>query len=134
MTNHITKKAHVELSEIFNIKSLNDSDFGNMTQKQFQTKLELLRLYTTQTPAKKLTPHNGINQNGKYQSTSDQYYRIFINDILRNIRSGEIDYCFHWYQICELIRFHKDNLNCRLHRDPHGTADCYFSVWLDPAK
>lgn len=37
--------------------------------------------------------------------TTYEYYRKFINDVLRNIRNGETDYCYELYQIRELLRF-----------------------------
>lgn len=40
--------------------------------------------------------------------TTYEYYRKFINDILRNIRRGKTDYCYELYQIRELLRFEPD--------------------------
>ena len=41
-----------------------------------------------------------------------QYHRYcdFINNILKNIRDGHIDYCFYIYQIAELLKYEHDNL------------------------
>lgn len=52
-----------------------------------------------------------INYRGTYHGkTQYQYYCDFINDILLNIRNGEIDYCFFIYQISELLKYEHDRL------------------------
>lgn len=51
------------------------------------------------------------NTYGEYQGdTQWECYCKFINDILRTIRKGERDYCYHEYQICDLLRFEHDRL------------------------
>lgn len=45
--------------------------------------------------------------------TSDSRYRNYINSILSNIRSGNIDYCYYIYQVRDLLRFYP-NLVARL--------------------
>lgn len=35
----------------------------------------------------------------------DYFYSEFINDILRNVRRGNIDYCFHLYQVIDLLSY-----------------------------
>jgi hypothetical protein len=43
---------------------------------------------------------------GSYHGkTQYQQYCSFINNILRNIRRGEIDYCFYIYQVAELLKY-----------------------------
>ena len=53
--------------------------------------------------------------NGYFSYKGDtqwQYYCRFINSILRAIRSGECDYCFHIYQIIDLLRYEHERLVC----------------------
>lgn len=56
--------------------------------------------------------------------TNWQSYCSFINDILHNIESGQIDYCYYIYQITELTRFHHDTLKTRY-------CNGYWEVWLE---
>ena len=42
--------------------------------------------------------------------TEWQYYCKFINSVLGTIRKGELDYCYHIYQIADLLRFEHDRL------------------------
>jgi len=51
------------------------------------------------------------NYNQVYDGETQWYrYVQFINQILRNIRRGEEDYCYYTYQILELLRFEPENL------------------------
>ena len=47
------------------------------------------------------------------QITSDvlfERYSQFINDVLKTIRSGRVDYCFYIYQIADLLQYEHDRL------------------------
>lgn len=47
-----------------------------------------------------------IKDGNEYRGeTTAVRYKQFINDILRTIRQGEIDYCFYIYQIRDLLRY-----------------------------
>lgn len=59
-----------------------------------------------------------------YGKTNWQEYCSFINDVLKNIRSGQIDYCYFIYQIEELLKFHLNDLKSRY-------CDGYWEVWLE---
>lgn len=62
---------------------------------------------------------------GKYCGTTNyQEYCTYINDVLRNIRAGQVDYCYYIYQIMDLAKFHFDELRTRF-------RDGYWEVWLD---
>ncbi len=110
--------------------------FENMTQEQFAVKLAAQRLRTTPSSKKRLKRNDGIRARDSttdavvYKPTHDQYYRIFINDILSNIRSGGTDYCFKWYQVKELLRFHKHTLICKMVKESMSARDIYFKVSL----
>lgn len=125
---------NTELQDLLPI--VDNLKFENMTQEQFQLKLEVQRLRTTSTSDDKLKKNDGIRKKDDctklftYNPTQDQYYRIFINDILRNIRSGGADYCYRWYQVKELLRFHKHSLQCRMVRENGNSRVYYFIVSL----
>ena len=59
-----------------------------------------------------------------YGCTSWQSYCAYINDILSNIRAGQVDYCYYIYQILDLVKFHYNNLMTRY-------RDGYWEVWLE---
>lgn len=62
---------------------------------------------------------------GEYTGcTNWQSYCTYINDILRNIRAGQVDYCYYIYQILDLLRFHFHDLRTKY-------CDGYWEVWLD---
>lgn len=61
----------------------------------------------------------------KYESL-DAGYVNFINHVLTVIRSGDEDYCYHTYQICELVRFEPE-IEVELRNG-------IFYVWLDKEK
>lgn len=104
--------------------------FFKMTDLQFQRKLEIQRLKTTSILKNKLGTNDGIFADGLYMPTNDQYYRVFINDVLSNIRNGNIDFCYKWYQIKELLKFHKSNLECHLRHYNDDSDSYYFTVQL----
>lgn len=57
-----------------------------------------------------------------YIPTTDMYYVSFINNVLRNIRHGEVDYIFKIEQLKELLRYEPDL--------EVSYADDIFTVWL----
>lgn len=52
-------------------------------------------------------------------------YRTFIDDVLYSLRSGNTDYCFHIYQIVDLLYFEKDRLKTRWLPE-HKCFEVYF--------
>lgn len=40
--------------------------------------------------------------------TNEAYYRVYINSILKNIRSGKEDFCYFVYQIADLLKYEPD--------------------------
>jgi len=61
----------------------------------------------------------------EYHGTSNwQSYCAYINDVLRNIRSGKIDWCYFDFQILDLLKFHYDDLRTRY-------CGGYWEVWLE---
>ena len=68
----------------------------------------------------------GLSNSDNIDTTLDGYYCNFINSILRNIRKFECDYCYHIYQVVELLRF-EPNLKSKL---VHNDGLNYVEVWL----
>ena len=104
----------------------------NMTDKKWQDEFAIMKLYVT--PVSDGTKRFG----GKYSresgreyenSTYDgitnwQSYCVYINDVLRNIRNGNHEFCYYAYQIMDLLKFHHDDLKTRY-------CDGYWEVWLE---
>lgn len=130
----MTTQLNTELKDL--LATSDHISFENMTQEQFAVKLEAQRLRTTPSSKKRLKRNDGIRARDSttdavvYKPTHDQYYRIFINDILSNIRSGGTDYCFKWYQVKELLRFHKRTLICKMVKESTSARGIYFKVSL----
>lgn len=53
------------------------------------------------------TPRSeAINSNREYHGETEAWrYRNFINDILKSVRHGKIDYCFYVFQVRDLLRY-----------------------------
>lgn len=47
-----------------------------------------------------------LKEGEAYQGDTQAYrYKQFINSILRNVRRGEIEFCFYIFQISDLLRY-----------------------------
>lgn len=100
----------------------------HMTNDDFQKELEIMRASIDSTQDKKLSSidkYHIINNNYSpifcnSNDINNTYYE-FINNILKNICKGEIEFCYYIGQIRELLRFIPD-LKVRLN-------DFYFEVW-----
>jgi len=113
-----------------NTKAAALSTILHMTNDEFQQQLKLMKLSNHPTKEKKLSPTTlQYKVNGQFVRLSESdnnetnytYYIKFINDVLKNIRKGEIEYCYYIGQVRELLRFIPD-LKVRLN-------DFYFEVW-----
>lgn len=102
-----------------------------LTDKEWQTRLEIMKLYIT--PYKNKTRMSGrFSRESGNEYTDKEYdgitnwqsYCSFINSILQTIRNGEHDFCYFDYQIADLLKFHYDTLRTRY-------KDGYFEVWLE---
>lgn len=69
-------------------------------------------------------------QNGNYSPTQFQFYNSFIKNVLREIEKGMVEYCFKWYQIQELLKFHPYDLQCDLLYYDGNHGKYYFEVSL----
>ena len=73
-------------------------------------------------------PHQEFELENAKEYTGENNYNMycdFINDVLSTIRKGKTDFCYHIYQIADLLRFEHDRL-----RSEYLEADECFKVWL----
>ena len=123
-----------ELKELKIISNTNGRPLSSLTDEKWQKEFNIRKLFITPYAKNiKKLKGNGFGEYGKregeaqgtyYGRTNWQEYCRFINDVLKNIRSGQIDYCYYIYQIEELLKFHFDNLRTRY-------CNGYWEVWLD---
>lgn len=123
-----------ELREQRLLSNTNGRPSSTMTDEKWQKEFNLRKMFITQYPknVKKLKGQyskesgmwNEETQGTYHGCTSWQSYCSYINDILNNIRSGQIDYCYYIYQILDLARFHYNDLKTRY-------RDGYWEVWLE---
>lgn len=81
------------------------------TNQEWQSDFEILKQTVTPAPENKMTVVPDTSSYGSYHGkTQYQNYCSFINNILKNIRRGEIDYCYYIYQIADLLKYEKERL------------------------
>ena len=123
-----------ELREMRLISNTNGTPSSSMTDEKWQKEIEIRKHFITP------HPHNVTELKGKYSKESGKWneeskgtyygctnwqsYYSYINDVLRNIRSGNIDFCYYIYQILDLLKFHYDDLRTKY-------CDGYWQVWLE---
>lgn len=105
----------------------------NMTDAQWQEKFKIMRGVTPQSTRAKMggqySREGGSwnEDNGSYQgATNWQNYVFYINDILKEIRDGKIEYAYFTYQIADLLRYEHKRLRTR-----YIQKDQYWEVWLE---
>ena len=123
-----------ELRELRLISNTNGRPTSAMTDEKWQKEFNLRKMFITPYPKdiKKLKGQhskesgmwNEETQGTYHGCTSWQSYCSYINDILNNIRSGQIDYCYYIYQILDLAKFHYNTLRTKY-------CDGYWEVWLE---
>ena len=105
---------------------------STLTDKEWQNEFALMKLYITPNN-KKITRMGGKFSRGQEKVSEDreydgvtnwQSYCSYINDVLKNIRIGNHDFCYYGYQLVDLLKFHYDNLRTRY-------CDGYWEVWLE---
>lgn len=121
-----------ELREMKLVSNTNGRPTSNLTDEKWQKEFRLRKLFITphNPDVKKLTGRyareSGIlteNSSTYHGPTNWQTYCLYINDVLSNIRMGQVDYCYYIFQIMELARFHYDTLKTKY-------CDGYWEVWL----
>ena len=123
-----------ELRELRLISNTNGRPTSAMTDEKWQKEFNLRKMFIAPYPKdiKKLKGQhskesgmwNEETQGTYHGCTSWQSYCSYINDILNNIRSGQVDYCYYIYQILDLAKFHYNDLKTRY-------CDGYWEVWLE---
>ena len=125
-----------ELREMKLVRNTNGRPASTLTDEKWQKEFNIRKLFVK--PVNK--DITKLGQNVKYsketgywnEETMDTYhgttnwqeYCSFINDMLRNIRAGQVDYCYYIYQIMDLLKFHYNNLRTKY-------CDGYWEVWLE---
>ena len=123
-----------ELREMKLISNTNGRPTSAMTDEKWQKEFNLRKMFIAPYPKdiKKLKGQhskesgmwNEETQGTYHGCTSWQSYCSYINDILNNIRSGQVDYCYYIYQILDIVKFHYNDLKTRY-------CDGYWEVWLE---
>lgn len=124
-----------ELKEMKLISNTNGRPSSSLTDEKWQKEFSIRKLFlipikgwqTQKLQGKYSKESGGWNKedNGTYIGcTNWQSYCSYINDILSNIRSGQVDYCYYIYQILDLLKFHYDDLKTRY-------CNGYWEVWLE---
>ena len=123
-----------ELKEMRIISNTNGRPDSNMTDERWQKEFNIRKLFITPNDKKhkrmggKFSRESGTwneEKDGEYLGmTNYQEYCSYINDVLKNIRAGQIDYCYFIYHIMDLLKFHYDDLRTKY-------CDGYWEVWLE---
>lgn len=124
-----------ELREMKLVSNTNGRPSSTLTDEKWQKEFNIRKLFVK--PVSCITKLGQNMQYSKetgywneetmgtyYGTTNWQEYCSFINDMLRNIRAGQVDYCYYIYQIMDLLKFHYNNLRTRY-------CDGYWEVWLE---
>lgn len=106
----------------------------SLTDEKWQKEFEIRKLLISPSPddvnklGKQYSRESGMwneETNGTYEGmTNWQSYCNYINDILKNIRAGQIDYCYFIYQIEDLLKFCHEDLKTKY-------KDGFWEVWLE---
>lgn len=125
-----------ELKEMKLVSNTNGRPSSTLTDEKWQKEFNIRKLFVKPVNKNitKLGQKNATSREtgywneeiwGKYQgATNWQDYCSFINDVLSNIRAGQVDYIYFIYQIMDLLKFHYDDLRTKY-------CDGYWEVWLE---
>lgn len=123
-----------ELREMKIISNTNGRPSSTLTDEKWQKEFNLRKAFVkpydknitklTGQYSKESGMWNEETQGTYHGKTNWQEYCSFINDVLKNIRSNQRDYCYYIYQIEELLKFHFSNLRTKY-------CDGYWEVWLE---
>lgn len=131
------KYKHMTLEELKEMKIISNTTgrpISSLTNELWQKEFNIRKLFITPYPktikkmggkfSKEYGKWNEDTRGTYYGTTNYQEYCSYINDVLCNIRSGQIDYCYFMYQILDLLKFHFDDLRTKY-------CDGYWKVWLE---
>ena len=84
----------------------------NYSNAQWKEDFLLIKEHITQYDFDTITISQDVNfcDGSSNEDSEEYYYCSFINDVLVNIRNGQVDYCYYIYQISELLKYEYDNL------------------------
>lgn len=126
-----------------NLKEILEINISKITPDEWDNYFSTLQQHNIPSKEKRLSRKTGsarlIGRNwnlskGNYDGVDSFDYRYcsYINDVLKNIRSGKkiskVDYCYKAYQVADLLRF-EPNLRSRLIHNNDGLSR--IDVWLD---
>lgn len=134
------KYKRMNLEELEKMRVISNTDCRpaeHLTDETWQKEFEIRKLFITPYD-KKVQKLGGRFSKESARGTAEncrtydgctnwQSYCTFINDILRNIRAGQVDYCYYIYQIMDLAKLHFHDLKTKY-------CDGYWEVWLDSSK
>ena len=125
-----------ELKEMKLISNTNGRPISTLTDEKWQKEFNVRKLFV-KPYSKKIKRLGQLRRDSQetgywneetmgiyHGATNWQEYCSFINDVLRNIRAGQVDYLYYIYQITDLLKFHYDDLKTRY-------CDGYWEVWLE---
>lgn len=131
------KYKHMTLEDLKEMKIVSNTDgrpSSTLTDEKWQKEFNVRKLFVTpyskdvkqlkRQYSKESGKWNEETQGIYHGQTSWQEYCAYINDVLRNICSGQIDYCYYIFQIIDLLKFHYDDLRTKY-------CDGYWEVWLE---
>lgn len=81
------------------------------TDEQWQLDFDVIKMKVQPSQSSNMPTVPDVKVYGIYHGkTQYQCYCDFINNILSNIRCGQVDYCFYIYQIAELLKYEHERL------------------------
>lgn len=123
-----------KLREMKIISNTNGRPLSSLTDEKWQKEFDLRKMFIVPYPknikkfggkySREYSIRGKENNDTYYGYTNYQSYCSFINDVLKNIRSGQMDYCYYIFQIMDLLKFHYDDLRTRY-------CDGYWEIWLE---
>ena len=121
-----------ELREMKLVSNTNGRPTSALTDEKWQKEFQIRKLFVKPSKYNKMRGKysqesgywNEETMGSYYGTTSWQRYCTYINDILSNIRAGQVDYTYYIYQIMDLLKFHYNDLKTRY-------CDGYWEVWLE---
>lgn len=113
------QKIHKEIGNGRPLDGMTDE----MWQERFRYLKENVTPYDDDTKRLGCGSHDKCSGGYAYK-TSWEGYRVYINDMIKNIKKGERDYCYYEYQVIELLKFFPDSLMTKFH-------GWYWEVWLE---
>lgn len=135
--NDAKKYKHMTLEELREMKVIsntNDRPVYGLTNEKWQKEFNVRKIFIKplsndiKKMGGKFSNESGMwneETQGTYHGVTNwQQYCSYINDVLKNIQSGQTDYCYFIYQVMDLAKFHYNTLKTRY-------CDGYWEVWLE---